>query len=194
MNSIVAAKGSILQYAEEQGIEMADVFAQNVSVIVIVDTSSSMVTRDARGGKMSRLQAATEELAALQGRYPGQVALIAFNDEVIACPSGILPQAAGTTDVASALQFAREFDVPGMTFVLISDGEPNNSVSAIEQASMFNTPIHTIYVGGDDHGQRFLAQIANATHGATSIAELTEGLAQIVESRMLTTREANSPQ
>ena len=79
MNSIVAAKAGIPASTQRtKGNRMADVFAPNVNVIVIVDTSSNMIARDAMAN-VSPVRPPPEELRGpLQGRYPGQAALIAF--------------------------------------------------------------------------------------------------------------------
>lgn len=159
--------GSISAIAKQENKSIAETFV-NADLIVIVDTSGSMSTHDSRGGK-SRYDVACEELAALQSSHPGKIAVLAFSSDVIFCPSGIPLYFGGGTNMAKALQFAKIADVPGMQFVLISDGEPDNEAETLQVASTYKNKISTIYVGPEENptGRNFLQRLASATGGQT---------------------------
>lgn len=159
--------GSLGTLAKQKGKSIAETFV-NADLIVIVDTSGSMASSDSRGGK-SRYDVACEELAALQANHPGKIAVLAFSDDVMFCPSGIPTNLGGGTDMAKALQFAKIADVPGMQFILISDGEPNDEQETLAVAKTYRNKISTIYVGPEKHptGRDFLQRLAAATGGQT---------------------------
>lgn len=180
-------KGSLSAIAQQSGKSLAESFI-HCDAVVIVDTSGSMQGRDAPGGK-SRYQAAIAELTALQEAMPGKLAVLSFSSTVEFCPAGVPTFLGGGTDVAGALQFARIADVPGMTFFLISDGEPNNEAAALDVARTFSNKINTIFVGPEQWGQAgrdFLRRLAEATGGQSEVAELTRALGSTVQRLMLT--------
>lgn len=180
MNTAIVP-GSLTYIARQENKSLAETFV-NADLVVIVDTSASMNSRDSRGGK-SRYQVACDELAYLQANHPGKIAVIAFSDDVIFCPSGTPNYLGGDTDMAKALQFAKVADVPGMQFVVISDGEPNDEEKTLAVARTYRNKISTIYVGPESHpaGQDFLKQLANATGGATTVANRAENLKSGIE-------------
>lgn len=185
MNQAIV-RGSLSSLAQQSGKSLAESFL-SVDAIVIVDTSGSMDSGDARGGQ-SRYRAALEELSALQASLPGKIAVIAFSSRVEFCPGGVPTYFGGGTDVAGALQFARVADVPGMQFFLISDGEPNDEQKALSVAATFTNRINTIYVGPEQwpYGREFLRRLADATGGVSEVAELTRALGQTIKRQMLT--------
>lgn len=157
--------GSLGALAKQEGKSIAETFV-NADLIVIVDTSGSMSTHDSRGGK-SRYDVACEELASLQATHPGKIAVLSFSDSTIFCPAGIPTYLGGRTDMAQALRFAKIADVPGMQFILISDGEPNDEQETLAVAKTYRNKISTIYVGPEDQpaGREFLRRLAEATGG-----------------------------
>ncbi|NPV77942.1 MAG: VWA domain-containing protein [Anaerolineae bacterium] len=159
--------GSLGALAKQEGKSLAESFV-NADLIVIVDTSGSMSSNDSKNGK-SRYETACEELAALQENHPGKIAVLSFSNEVIFCPSGIPTNLGGGTDMAKALQFAKIADVPGMQFILISDGEPDDETKTLQVARTYQNKISTIYVGPEERptGRDFLQRLAAATGGQT---------------------------
>ncbi len=157
--------GSISSLAQRNGSSLAETFL-SVDVVIIVDVSGSMNTNDSRGGQ-SRYKVACDELAQLQANLPGKIAVIAFSDEVLFCPGGVAQYLGGMTDLTRALEFARQADVPGMKFILISDGQPDNPVTAIGVAKDYHNKIDVIFVGPEDmpEGRDFLKRLAAATGG-----------------------------
>lgn len=173
--SIDIVPGSVQSVAQSTGKSLAESFMA-CDVVVIIDTSGSMAMKDSRCG-LSRYDAACEDLASIQGRMPGRVAVIAFSDDVKFCPGGLPVFMGNGTDLAAALQFAKSMDFPGMTIILISDGEPDNPMGALTVARTFTNKIDTIYVGPEGRsGAEYLRQLAEMSGGravtATCAAQL----------------------
>lgn len=180
--SVVA--GSIADVARRTGRSVAQVFL-NVDAVVLVDTSGSMAACDSRGGH-SRYDVACQELAKIQGDMPGKVAILSFSSTVTLCPSGVPTFQGGGTDLAGALQFAKQADVPGVRMIVISDGQPDSEAEALDVARTITAPISTVYVGPEGgHGQAFLAQLARANNGAAVVADRAKELAVKMEPLLL---------
>jgi Mg-chelatase subunit ChlD len=179
MSNTSIVKGSIAAIAKDSGKSLAHTFV-DADVVVLVDTSGSMGTCDSRAGH-SRYDVACDELAALQNSLPGKVAVISFSDRVMFCPNGIPLNLRGGTDIAGALRFARVADVPGMRFILISDGEPDDPQAALAEARQFKAQIDVIYVGSEilPTGRDFLTQLARASGGQAVTADQAKQLASI---------------
>lgn len=177
--------GSIQAIATQAGKSLAQSFI-NVNLVVIVDTSGSMAAQDSRGGK-SRYDAACGELAAIQAQRPGKIAVIAFSDDAVFCPSGVPIYLGGGTDMAKALQFAKIADTPGMQFILISDGEPDDENKTMAAAKTFKNRISTIYAGPEANpiGREFLQRLAAATGGQTATADRANLLKDAIQTLYL---------
>lgn len=181
-NAIV--QGSLSAIAQQNNQSIAETFI-NADCIILVDTSGSMAACDARGGK-SRYEVACEELKNLQGSMPGKLAVIAFSDDVLFCPSGVPFDYQGGTDLTKALKFAKVADVTGMKFIVISDGQPENEETAIATARTYKNHIDTIYVGPEGGaGQAFLRKLAKASGGTGVTADRVKELASNVERLLL---------
>lgn len=181
MNANAIVPGSLSAIAKQEHKSIAETIV-NADLIVIVDTSGSMTANDSRSGK-SRYEVACEELAALQADHPGKIAVLAFSDDVIFCPSGIPTYFGFGTDMAKALQFAKISDVPGVQFVLISDGEPEDETKTLQVAKTYRNKISTIYVGPEEHptGRDFLQRLAAATGGQTITVDRAKELKSGIE-------------
>ncbi len=178
-NSIIP--GSIGAIATATGKSIAETFV-NADLVVIVDTSGSMSIEDSRGGR-SRYSVACEELANLQASHPGKIAVLAFSDTTIFCPNGKPVYLGGTTDMAESLRFAKIADVPGMQFVLISDGEPNDPNETLRVAKTYQNKISTIYVGPEDRpaGRDFLQKLSREAGGQFVTADRAKELKASIE-------------
>jgi hypothetical protein len=178
-NSLV--KGSLYQVAQQQQKPLAELFV-NVECAVIVDVSGSMAANDAGEG-LSRWQAAGNELAALQGEMPGEIAVLAFSKRVLFVPSGVLPELGtlgDSTGMARALDYVRSMglDVAGIRLVLVSDGAPDSKEKTLNAAAKFTQRIDTIFVGPEGSpGAEFLAQLAQASGGIAATADRVKELA-----------------
>ena len=182
-NSIVP--GSLGAMARAGRTSIAQSF-MSAECIVIVDTSGSMDANDSRGGK-SRYQVACDELAYLQGQMPGKLAVLSFSSDVMFCPNGVPFNYGAGTDLVKALRFAKVADVPGMRFILISDGEPSNPSECLKIVRTFKNRIDVIYVGPEDSpfGRDFLTQLSNACGGVTITSDRAKELGATVQNLLL---------
>lgn len=171
-------KGSLADMAKSARQSLAQTFI-GAEVVILVDTSGSMAAKDSRGGR-SRYDVACEELAALQANLPGKVAVLSFSGkmQVMFCPTGVPYSFNGSTDIGGALRFAKVADVPGIRFILISDGEPDDAPAAMAEARQYRNRIDTIYVGPETlpAGRKFLQELAAASGGQQVTADRAQGL------------------
>jgi hypothetical protein len=183
MNNAII-KGSLGAIAQTSGKSIAESFV-NCDAIIIVDTSGSMDAHDS-GGE-TRYERACTELASLQNSLPGKVAVLAFSNDVIFCPSGMPFQYHGGTDLGKALKFAKMADVPGMKFILISDGQPDEPEEALRIARTYKAKIDVIYVGPEDHptGREFLEKLAKQCGGSTVTADCAVNLLNAAKTLLL---------
>ena len=169
--------GSIADVAARIGQSLAQSFV-GAECVCIVDTSGSMGSADSRGCR-TRYDVACEELAALQGALQGKIAVLSFGDTTMFCPDGVPFNQQGGTDLAGALQFARMADVPGIRFIVISDGEPDNAAAALAEAAKYQARIDVIYCGPERSpaGRDFLRKLADTSGGQTLTADRAAGMA-----------------
>lgn len=178
--SNVVIKGSIADIAKNTNKSIAETFA-SASVIVLVDTSASMETDDSRGGK-TRYEVACEELAAIQGQLPGKIAVISFSSDAVFCPNGQPLLIGAGTNMVAALNFAKIADLEGVRFILISDGEPDDSVATLSIARTYKNRIDTIFVGPEGGaGAQFLTRLAKTSGGQTVTADRAKELAPTIQ-------------
>lgn len=178
--------GSLGAIATQNKKSIAESFI-NADVICLIDVSGSMNTNDSRNN-LSRYEVACQELTYLQKNLPGKIAVIGFSDNTEFYPGGIPRLQGGGTDMAKALQFIKVADLPGIKFILISDGEPNNFEATLQIATTFKNHIDVIYVGNESNprGRDFLQKLAAATRGksitADRAAELAAGVMKLLSS------------
>ena len=177
--------GSLGAIAQRTGQSLAESFV-SADAIVIVDTSGSMNSNDSRGSH-SRYDVAKDELAALQNSLPGKIAVLSFSEDVLFCPSGIPTYLGGGTNLAGALRFARAADLPGMKFIVISDGQPDDETGALREAAKFKNKIDVIYVGPESYptGRLFLQKLAQASGGEIITADRAQNLLQAAQQLLL---------
>lgn len=175
--------GSIGAIAQRTGQSIAQTFL-SVDIIAVVDVSGSMVRHDARDNQ-SRYDVACQELAALQNKHPGRVAVVAFSSGVQFCPGGVPIYEGDGTNLAGALRFVKVADGT-VRFVVISDGEPDNAEDALAVARTFTSRIDTVYVGPEGgRGAEFLRQLAAASGGQHAVTTV-DALCGQVERLLLT--------
>jgi hypothetical protein len=177
--------GSITEVALKSGKSLALAFMA-IETVVLVDTSGSMAANDSRGGK-SRYDVACTELSLIQANNPGKVLILSFSDNTEVCLNGIPKFLCEGTMVSQALNFAKQYDLPGMKFILISDGEPLDPDHALEVAKTYQNAISTVYVGPPDElsGRKFLEKLASLTGGKTVTADRAKELAQSISQLLL---------
>lgn len=174
-------KGSIGAISQQTGKSLAQTFL-NVDCVVLVDTSGSMGSHDAPNGR-TRYEQACMELANLQESLPGKIAVISWaGGEPMFCANGTPYNIGGGTDLERALKFAKVADVPGMRFIVISDGQPDSQAGALQVAKSYRNRIDTIYVGPETGlGREFLEQLARASGGSHVTANQAKALSTNVQ-------------
>lgn len=170
--------GSIGAIALQTGKSIAETFL-SADIIVLVDTSSSMSAHDGRGGQ-TRYDVACEELRKLQGSMPGKIAVMSFSNSTEFCPDGFPRYLGMFTNLAGALRFVKVADLPGMRFIVISDGQPDSMSEAEQVASTFANRIDCIYVGPEGgEGQAWLNKLAQLHQGRGTTAAKAQDLAEV---------------
>lgn len=175
--------GSFAEVQKVSGAGLAKSWLR-VEAVLVVDVSSSMGTADSGdGNRERRVTVAAREVAKLQRRMPGKLAIVNFNHGASWEPSGRLEEPAGSTNVAGALEYVRDLLGPGaegITVVVISDGEPDSAEAAISEAGLLKAAgatISTVYCGPDyAHGKAFLERLASAGGGSFGEALLAKAL------------------
>lgn len=177
--------GSISDIAKTQNLSLAESFL-NCEMVILVDTSGSMGQRDSRGGK-SRYAVACEELAYLQAQNPGRILVISFSDSARIDLGGVPHNYGGGTMVSKALIFAKDYDLPGIRFILLSDGEPFDEQEALSIAGKYQNKISCVYVGPEEYpvGRDFLQRLSAATGGQTVTADRAKELARTIQTLLL---------
>lgn len=186
-NALTVVEGSLLQVVNASNTTIADAF-MDVNAVAIIDESGSMQASDSTGGR-SRYEVACDELAKLQRKMPGRFLVLGFSDNVFTRIGGVPEYQGGSTDMAKALKHAKEFDVTGITFYLISDGEPNYGTEdeTLAVAQSYTQKINTVFVGpeSDQKGRAFLQRLSDAVGSKSVMADRVMELAQAVETLML---------
>ena len=179
-NHALAVKGSLQESQKNKKVTFAEAFL-TVDAICIVDISASMGTHDVatEGGTTDRWSEANRQLAHLQARYPGKLAIVAFSDNAEFCPSGVLPGIQGGTNLYGALEFVQPADGSGIKFIVVSDGEPDREDTVLGLAQRMESSIDTIFIGTSVRGRDFMERLSRATRGK-SIVKGVELLEQSV--------------
>lgn len=175
--STAIVTGSVGDVARRSGRTLAEAFLF-VDAIVIVDTSASMAQQDVPKSelKCSRYDEAVNQLRQLQTQMPGKIAVISFSNTPVYCPDGNAKFLRGSTNLAAALRLVQAADNCGLRFVVISDGEPDNEMDALDVARGLKTRIDTIYIGPPNgKGIEFLQRLASI-HGGQAASKPGEVL------------------
>ncbi len=183
MNNAIVT-GSIGSLAQRENQSLAESFL-SADAIVLVDVSGSMDARDSRDGQ-SRYTVACQELAKLQERMPGKLAVVAFSDGPLFVPWGVPPFLGMGTDLVAALKFVKCADGT-VRFIVISDGYPDDPEKVLSIAGGFQSQIDCIFVGPEDdlRGQDFLKRLARAGSGEFVLDLNVNKLAEKVERLLL---------
>jgi hypothetical protein len=186
-NNIVSTyvKGSMQQVARDQGKSLAETW-MNCKVLCLCDTSGSMNACDSRDNQ-KRYTVLVQELAKVQEKHPGQVAVISFSSDVVWCPNGIPVFQDMGTDVVAALKYAKPIDKEGIVIFLISDGEFYEVNEAVQLAKTFKAAINTIFVGdpNDHDAYKMLQKLAKASGGSHQNDFTVDKLSQKIEATLL---------
>lgn len=178
--------GSLSDVATQNNTSIAESFL-SADVIILVDVSGSMDSKDARDNQ-KRYDIACQELAKLQQSLPGKIAVVAFSSDVMFCPGGVPVYEGGSTNLTKALQFVQVAD--GLVkFIVISDGQPDNDKTALVVAKRFKSKIDVVYVGPEEDfmgGCKFLEKLAAASGGQFVTTDRANELAEKVQTLLLT--------
>ena len=168
MNEIV--KGSIADLAQRNNQSLAESFL-SCDCVVLIDVSGSMASYD--NSTKTRYERACESLRNLQQSLEGKIAVVRFSSDVAFEPAGIPNFISGGTNLAKGLQFVKAADVPGIRFIVISDGTPDNPQQALSIAKTFKNKIDAIFVGNElDSGAiAFMNDLARASGGKQVTAD-----------------------
>lgn len=185
--SLQVVPGSIQAAADANNTSVAEALL-GAKYIVLVDSSGSMDSADAPGGKR-RFAAACDELTGLQARLDGQIAVFSFSSEVEFAPGGVPRFLCGGTALHKALKEIVKWDGLIDAVFVLCDGWVDDEQGAMYEASRFKvTPINTVFIGSetDTHGREFLARLAQANRGTTALAAQVKQLGATIERLMLT--------
>jgi Mg-chelatase subunit ChlD len=179
--------GSFAEMQRTTGAGLAKSWLK-VEAVILVDTSSSMATCDAgEGDREGRVQVARREVAKLQKRMPGKLAIVNFSHDASWSPEGRIEEPSGSTNVAGALEYVADLLGPGaegIKIVVVSDGEPDSAEAAIEEAGKLaakGAVINTVYCGPDaGYGKGFLTRLAAAGKGEFGEAALVKALENVI--------------
>lgn len=138
---------------------------------LLIDCSGSMAATD--GGELRRIDRLARVLAQLLSTHRLQ-ALLAFNDFVsdLALSGHIsVPEPYGGTNLTLALMSVRDLTVRPTRLIVLSDGLPNDPLSALDVARSLVLKTDAYFVGSDHDSQalRFMRDLAEAgAPGGTS--------------------------
>ena len=187
-------EGSMADYQRRTGAGLAKSWL-TVKAVVLVDISGSMDTRDAGDGHR-RVDIARQEMAKLQKKMQGQIAVVEFNYDARWRRDGMVGEPAGGTNMAGALEYVRDLVGPGLPrvqVVVVSDGSPDTEQETIEQAKLIagaGAKVSTVYCGPDNHdaGKAFLKRLSSVGGGESAEAFLVKALEQQI-TKLLTAGE-----
>lgn len=191
----VPAQGSILSVADSNDPQDVSQALSEATTVILCDRSGSMSNIDAPQTK-PRYVLEDEMIEALQRQYSGKIVLISFASLVEVELAGHLPLPSGSTEMANALQVAKEFiDIGLEEILLISDGDPSSPEVALRTATELKgldgkqIPVRAMYIGphDDDVGKSFMKEIARRTGGTYQLdPQNEEGSMLKLADRMLT--------
>lgn len=189
LNNSGMVPGSMADYQKRTGAGLAKSWLQ-VKAVVVVDISGSMSNRDGGDGHR-RVDIAKMELAKLQKRMQGQIAVVEFNYDARWRRDGSLGEPDGGTNLRGALDYVAELVGPGLgrlQVIVVSDGLPDSQEDAIASARTMagaGARLSTVYCGPDSgtessSGKAFLRSLATAGAGSSDEALLVKALEQSI--------------
>lgn len=164
MEGKTSGKVQQLREAEQKRLEIVAkrMKRANQEILIVADLSGSMgePIGDLNLTKHQHLEIA---LADVRKTHPA-AKIIVFSSTHQLFTGAKLPPPAGGTNLAGALHFASTFR-PQKT-IIISDGIPDNEVTAKQEADKITGVIDTIYCGPDGHPAiQFLRSLSHFTGG-----------------------------
>lgn len=164
-----ALVGSQQQVALANHQRLADTWL-NIEMAVLGDGSGSMSAHDSYD-MQERFTVLKFELAKLQARNPGKIAVFSFSNDCEWNPDGEPRYMGGSTNLAGALTHLRSLGIADLEIPLtiICDGEPDSEEMTLAEARKFTCKINTIFVGDPDNDRaiKFMKQLASMTGGSS---------------------------
>lgn len=181
-DTALVVKGSILDVANGEDESMA---LMDARLILVCDRSSSMETSDVDG--KARYKVEDEVVVSLQGKYPGQIALVPFSDIAYLALDGRLPFPDGSTNLVYALNMIEPVVQLGVRACIVSDGYPDSPEECLQMAKRMHGHIDCIFIGKpDSDGDKFMKRLADAVGGTHQSNDATKELEGMVEKLLLT--------
>ena len=83
-----------------------------------------------------------------------------------------IPEPQESTDLTNAFRYLKSYINKDTNLVLVSDGEPNDSESALNEAKSLGIPVNVVYIGNlGSSGEDFMKRLARLTNGKEITAE-----------------------
>ena len=161
-------KGSIQDVADTRNISISQA-TMNATRLIALDVSGSM-EEPINGTGKRKIDAAYDALVELQTEEtPGNSLVYGFSSDVQFAATGFPVFDYGATAMYKMLEKMYEYDDTGMSFVLISDGQPTDAspLKILSLAMEFVTPIQTVFIGTEEdiEGVRLMRRISETTGG-----------------------------
>lgn len=180
MNNIVPSRQSKIVPSQSEKSLSAIVTARAAAaaeakrrIVILCDTSGSMSMEDASGGRR-RIDALQSVLTSLREKHP-RIRLFSFADTLSPCDAGILPQPGGGTNLGGALENVVVYLNNHALLILISDGEPDSEMLALQAARKLPCRLEVFFVGPEGGaGSAFLAKLAASVGGGFSSTPLSQ--------------------
>lgn len=139
---------------------------ENITPVVLIDVSGSMAIQDCKNNE-ARINVVNRIVTKMPGlprfSFANEVHEILFSQELIAY---------GHTDLRKALLAVSQKKYAKV--ILISDGLPDDSNSALHEALIMCIQFDTIYIGTDLNGKQFMQELSRKTGGIFSCAETSD--------------------
>lgn len=152
--------------------DLSDLAKASEVVMLLIDTSGSMVANVRKSGKR-RIDALRTVVEQLQSR--GHVPMIAFGGPYDAQVRFVdrVPEPDGGTPLAIAIPFAKQYGANRL--VVVSDGMPDDPNGSLDAARQFDGRIDVVFIGDPgDGGDDFLDRLAKLTGGTRLQGDLSE--------------------
>jgi hypothetical protein len=124
--------------------------------VFLLDVSGSM---NEKVGKERKI----DHLRDVMSSYPN-ANKFCFSDDVYNKQN--IPEPNGSTNLAKGFRYLQNTEFKAKRVVLVSDGEPDNESSALNEANKLFVPVDIIYIGDKgSRGERFMERLASSTGG-----------------------------
>lgn len=173
------AKGSISDMAARRGKKVAQVIA-DVDAIILFDYSGSMnavvypdkyhsewdIPFTERSEMKTRWEHAVDALRTVQQRFDGKVMILQFSTTSEWVFDGVPDKPSSATELANALEKAKEFDGTDIEFIIISDGQPSVPDVCRRMVREFKDKVSTIFIGNPGgEGEQLMHDLAHLGGG-----------------------------